>query len=484
MHTQDARTSKSQCAEACPVSWRYISYPTSGAGCVPVPSSLIPRRFVVPYPFPSGAYATHLRYTGAVDSPATLLVKMGHARLPFFYRLSLVFLSTQVVHSWAAPIPNYTFTLFGVPITIYTGNNGAGGANTITTSTSPIRTQATTTTTQRTAHGTTTTTTSTHTAPDSTLTAQQAPTTSAATPTTATPTAATPATASPTTVPQIVAAGSSAAAHLSDTTSEHNAPAASSITAASAVVPSLLTDLSTDAAGSAPDLSSMVSEPAAASPSSTDIISVSSSSNKSALVANILIPLIIFFVLLAAGLVHKRRCARAKKHAAEIDGHVVPYMLEFSSSDGDAWTRFDGTPPPAQLAAPERALGTSAAPVGAYSISSTAPTLSYSVPRTDDWRSALAHLTTNYRQSMVSGSALAYMTAGDRHSVVSDASYYQETSSGADVLRPSGDTRSSPSPVASDSDESRSMALSDAYSSRHLTADHPTPPPLYHYQLR
>jgi hypothetical protein len=168
MHTQDSRTSKSQCAEACPVSWRHISYPTLGAGYVPVPSSLIPWRFVVPYPFPSGAYATHPRYTGAVDPPATLLVKMGHARLPFFYRLSLVFLSTQIVHSWAAPIPNYTFTLFGAPITIYTGNNGAGGANAITTSTSPIRTQATTTTTQRTAHGTTTTTTSPHTAPDST----------------------------------------------------------------------------------------------------------------------------------------------------------------------------------------------------------------------------------------------------------------------------------------------------------------------------
>jgi hypothetical protein len=201
-------------------------------------------------------------------------------------------------------------------------------------------------------------------------------------------------------------------------------------------------------------------------------------------VANILIPLVIFFVLLAAGLVYKRRRARAKKHAAEIEGHVVPYMLEFSSSNGAAWTRFDGTPPPAQLAVPERALGTSAAPVRAYSISSTAPTLSYSVPRTDDWSSALAHWTTDDRQSMVSDSALAYMTAGDRHSVVSDASYYQETSSGADVLRPSGDTRSSPSPVASDSDGSRSMALSDAYSSRHLTADHPTPPPLYHYQLR
>ncbi|KAF7356219.1 hypothetical protein MVEN_00953300 [Mycena venus] len=393
---------------------------------------------------------------------------MGYARLPLLFRLPLVFLLIQIPSSCASPTPDYTFTLFGLPITVYTGDDDDEG-DAITTLTSSVSTHVRTTTSR--------------TSLEPTID-EQKPTTSATT---------------PSKTAQTTTTTSSQKADTSHTSSsDESVSAASSITVAT-TVPTPLTDLSTTAEP-VKVLSTTSFEAAASSPSES-IAPVPSGSSRHALVANIFIPLVVFFLLLVAGIVYKRRRARAKKDA-QMD--IVPYMYErFSGAggDSDAWNRFDMTnseAAPPRLAVPSRILD-----IRAGASISPPPTIRYSVPRADDWHSVLAYLTTDDGHSF--GSNSSYWPdepTPDSHPTASSSSAPVEY----DVRLPSpmvepeqrnalsdprnshiaAHDRSSPSPARNSpvtaKSEKRSLALlSDPARNSHLLGydRYSTPPPAY-----
>ncbi|KAJ6481226.1 hypothetical protein C8R47DRAFT_593027 [Mycena vitilis] len=268
---------------------------------------------------------------------------MGHARLPFIF---LVLLLTQLALSWAAPTPDYTLTLFGLPITIDTGNDDghATGGRPIT-STTPIQTPAQMETTTRAS-------------PTSTTTRQQA---SPTTHTTTTPTTEV--------VPHTTVSSPS---HTTAPTSSHTAVSASSqpegvssVTSltkeASATAPPILADLSTDTSTAKPLLVS--STPAAGGivpASSAGLATIPlSHRNQAGIVLGVVIPAVALLLVLAAVIAYKRRRDRAKQ--LMILRPVTP-MRETDNGDG-AWTRFDTekpwgfvAPPPPQLTVPPPTL--------------------------------------------------------------------------------------------------------------------------------
>ncbi|KAJ7631321.1 hypothetical protein DFH06DRAFT_1439112 [Mycena polygramma] len=247
---------------------------------------------------------------------------MGHARLPFIF---LVLLLTQLALSWAAPTPDYTLTLLGLPITIDTGNdNGhANGGRPVT----PIRTPAQTETT-------------TLASSTSTTTRQQASPTSHATTT-------------PTT-DVVLHTTVSPSSHTTAPTSSHTAVStssqtegASSVTSltkeASATTPPILADLSTDTSTAGPLLvSSTPTSDGIASTSSAGVVPIPPSShNQAGIVLGVVIPAVALLLVLAAGIAYKRRRDRAKQ--LMILRPVTP-MRETDNGDG-AWTRFDTEKP-------------------------------------------------------------------------------------------------------------------------------------------
>ncbi|KAJ6582063.1 hypothetical protein B0H19DRAFT_523458 [Mycena capillaripes] len=299
---------------------------------------------------------------------------MGNARLPFFFPISLVFLLTQVALSWAAPTPDYIFTLFGLPITIYTGNGGGEGDNgkPITTSKTVVRTPVETTT---------------HTSPHPTITHQQA---SAITTHAAIPTKTGAATHSTVDSPKTadnVAAGARASSNGRDSSTQ---------TAPVSAPPALPTDLPTDTAkaGSNLVLSTMTPDQIAASSSAGVISAPSSPHNQAALVVGLVIPLVLLLLLLSVGIAYRRRRDRTKQ---QMIMRALPSMHEATrGADVEgAWRRLDGdppwgftTPPPPPLTLPSRTLD-----VTSPGLTRTHDEPKYLTARSDDGHSAAGCLT-------------------------------------------------------------------------------------------
>ncbi|KAJ7656505.1 hypothetical protein DFH06DRAFT_472612 [Mycena polygramma] len=268
---------------------------------------------------------------------------MGHARLPFLF---LVLLLTQLALSWAAPTPDYTVTLFGLPITIDTGNdNGHANGGKPVTSTTPIRTPAQTETT-------------TPASPTSTTTRQQASPTTHAT-TTPTTDVLLHTTVSPLSHTTVLTSS-----HTTLSTSSRASSVTSSTKEVSATTPPILADLSTDTSTAGPLLVSSTPTAGGVIPaSSAGVVRIPPSHhNQAGIVLGVVIPAVGLLLVLAAVIAYKRRRDRAKQQM--ILRPVTPMREADNGGNGDgAWTRFDTekpwgfvAPPPPQLQLPQPTL--------------------------------------------------------------------------------------------------------------------------------
>ncbi|KAJ7227831.1 hypothetical protein B0H12DRAFT_236575 [Mycena haematopus] len=264
---------------------------------------------------------------------------MGYARLAFFSRLSLVFLLTLLALCSAvpAPAPDYTYTMFGFPVTVHTpsqptfpagnggfGNGGFGGfgggvpgggfggngGNTVT--------HAPTTPNQN------------------PTTAKQPPTTFTQTTqqaTTSPPPPPPPPPQSPTT--SSVANAGTPGGPAQQASSSSKGTAAASSSSKSPSLPSIPADLSPGTSSNTHAPSSSATLDPASTPSSAAAVTASTSSHPPVYVAEIIVPLTIGLALLfVAGALYSRRRRRARAKTEN------PPTSQWLGGNG-AWSRLD-----------------------------------------------------------------------------------------------------------------------------------------------
>ncbi|KAF8217072.1 hypothetical protein K438DRAFT_410601 [Mycena galopus ATCC 62051] len=288
---------------------------------------------------------------------------MGHARLAFFSRLSLVFLLTLLALCSAAPAPapDYTVTIFGIPITIHTpavptlpaggggsrkggsgnggnNNNGNGGGNNKgngggdNNNTPTTQKQAPTTSSKQQPPPTTPAQTSRQT-PPTTSSPPPPPSTSSKTDTGSASSSS--------------GAGQQLQVQASSKSSNSASSASSTLKSTSASGPTIPADLSS---GTPSNPGVLPTDSGTLDPASTSSsVAAVSASSHSTPIAAIVIPIILVLALCAAAaVVYKRRRARAEETES-------PPMSQWLGGDG-AWSRLDTsaarTTPPVPVSIP------------------------------------------------------------------------------------------------------------------------------------